>query len=68
MDKIESVKINQSILGRILDYGDVRILGTGEGLETLHTIASPTELRNSITERRTKPRCWPADTLRPVHY
>ena len=49
MDKVESVKINQSILGRLLDYGDVPILGTGEGFETLRTIASPIELRNSIT-------------------
>ena len=43
MDKVESVKINQSILGRLLDYGDVPILGTGEGFETLRTIASPIE-------------------------
>ena len=49
MDKVESVKVNQSILGRILDYGDVTILGTGEGFETLRTIANPIELRNSIT-------------------
>ena len=49
MDKVESVKIDQSILGRMLDYGDVTILGTGEGFETLHTVASPIELRNSIT-------------------
>jgi uncharacterized membrane protein YdbT with pleckstrin-like domain len=49
MDKVESVQIDQSILGRMLDYGDVTILGTGEGFETLHTIASPIELRNSIT-------------------
>jgi uncharacterized membrane protein YdbT with pleckstrin-like domain len=48
MDKVESVQINQSILGRLLDYGDVTILGTGEGLETLCTIASPIALRNSI--------------------
>jgi uncharacterized membrane protein YdbT with pleckstrin-like domain len=49
MDKVESVKIDQSILGRMLDYGDVTILGTGEGFETLRTMASPIELRNSIT-------------------
>ncbi len=49
MDKVESVQIDQSILGRMLDYGDVTILGTGEGLETLRTIANPIELRNSIT-------------------
>ena len=49
MDKVESVKIDQSVLGRMLDYGDVTILGTGEGFETLRTISSPIELRNSIT-------------------
>ena len=49
MDKVESVQIDQSILGRMLDYGDVTILGTGEGFETLRTISSPIELRNSIT-------------------
>ena len=49
MDKVESVQITQSILGRMLDYGDVTILGTGEGFETLRTISSPIELRNSIT-------------------
>jgi uncharacterized membrane protein YdbT with pleckstrin-like domain len=49
MDKVESVQIDQSILGRMLDYGNVTILGTGEGFETFRTIASPIELRNSIT-------------------
>jgi membrane protein YdbS with pleckstrin-like domain len=49
MDKVESVQIDQSILGRMLDYGDVTILGTGEGFKTLRTIARPIELRNSIT-------------------
>ena len=48
MDKVESVQIDQSILGRMVDYGDVTILGTGEGFETLRTISSPIELRNSI--------------------
>jgi uncharacterized membrane protein YdbT with pleckstrin-like domain len=49
MDKVESVQIDQSVLGRLLDYGDVTILGTGEGFETLRTVANPIELRNSIT-------------------
>ena len=49
MDKVESVQIDQSVLGRLLDYGDVTILGTGEGFEKLRTIANPIELRNSIT-------------------
>jgi hypothetical protein len=49
MDKVESVEVDQSILGRLLDYGTVTITGTGAGLEALPSVAQPIELRNSIT-------------------
>ena len=49
MDKVESVQVDQSILGRLLDYGTVIITGTGAGLEALAGVAKPIELRNSIT-------------------
>jgi uncharacterized membrane protein YdbT with pleckstrin-like domain len=51
LDKVESVDVGQSILGRILNYGDVTILGVGEGKETIATIASPLKFRNFITAR-----------------
>jgi uncharacterized membrane protein YdbT with pleckstrin-like domain len=51
LDKVESVDVNQSILGRMLNYGDVTILGVGEGKETISTIASPLAFRNFITAR-----------------
>lgn len=51
LDKVESVDVNQSILGRIMNYGDVTIMGVGEGKETIKTIASPLAFRNSITVR-----------------
>jgi uncharacterized membrane protein YdbT with pleckstrin-like domain len=51
LDKVESVDVNQSILGRLLNYGDVTILGVGEGRETISTIASPLAFRNAITAR-----------------
>ena len=51
MDKIESVIVDQSILGRILGFGSIHVLGTGEGLEHLHKVSSPVELRNCITAR-----------------
>jgi uncharacterized membrane protein YdbT with pleckstrin-like domain len=51
MDKVESVDVDQSILGRLLDYGDVSIVGTGSTWEKLRTIARPIELRNHITAR-----------------
>jgi len=51
LDKVESVDVNQTIHGRILNYGDVTILGVGEGKETISTIASPLIFRNYITAR-----------------
>jgi len=49
MDKVESVDVEQSILGRVLNYGDVIVKGTGTGFEPLKSIAAPIELRNHIT-------------------
>ncbi len=51
LDKVESVDVNQSILGRIFGYGDVTILGVGEGRKTIGMIASPLQFRNHITAR-----------------
>jgi uncharacterized membrane protein YdbT with pleckstrin-like domain len=51
MNKVESVTVNQSLLGRILDYGSIHVLGTGQGIEHLHQIVSPLALRNAIVAR-----------------
>ena len=51
LDKVESVDVDQSILGRILNYGNVEILGVGEGHKTIRMIASPLAFRNAITTR-----------------
>jgi uncharacterized membrane protein YdbT with pleckstrin-like domain len=51
LDKIESVDVDQGIAGRILDYGDVTILGVGEGKQKIPTIAEPLAFRNAITAR-----------------
>ena len=51
LDKVESVDVNQSILGRILNYGDVTVRGVGEGAEIIKTIASPLAFRSHITAR-----------------
>src|SRR6185437_9254650 len=36
MDKVESVDVDQSIMGRLLNYGDIAVRGTGETWERLH--------------------------------
>ena len=51
LDKVESVDVDQTILGRLLGYGDVTIRGVGEGIETNRTIAHPLQFRNNITAR-----------------
>jgi uncharacterized membrane protein YdbT with pleckstrin-like domain len=49
MDKVESVDVDQTIMGRVLGYGTVTVKGVGTGFEPLPTIAAPLELRNHIT-------------------
>ena len=49
MNKVESVDVNQSVLGRLLDYGTIHVCGTGQGIEHLHGVASPIRVRNAIT-------------------
>ena len=48
--KIESIHVNQGLLGRILDYGDVTVVGTGASLEPLRAIANPLQLRRKLGE------------------
>ncbi len=48
MDKVESVDVDQSLVGRLLNYGDVIVRGTGEGFEPLHMIDSPLKFRSEV--------------------
>src|SRR5436190_18636721 len=51
LDKVESVDVNQSILGRLMNYGGLTIQGVGEGTEAISTVTSPLAFRNAITTR-----------------
>ncbi|WP_316162828.1 PH domain-containing protein [Bradyrhizobium sp. SZCCHNRI20481] len=48
MDKVESVRVDQSVLVRLLGYGTIHVLGTGQSIEHLHQMSSPIEIRNAI--------------------
>jgi uncharacterized membrane protein YdbT with pleckstrin-like domain len=52
MDKVESVDVDQSVMGRILNYGDIIIRGVGVGIEPLKNIEAPIEFRNHVTGDR----------------
>jgi uncharacterized membrane protein YdbT with pleckstrin-like domain len=49
MSKVESVHVDQSVLGRMLDYGDIIVRGSGSSFEPLRVIAAPLEFRNHVT-------------------
>ncbi|MGA2795809.1 MAG: PH domain-containing protein, partial [Roseiarcus sp.] len=49
MQKVESVDVDQTRLGRIFDYGSVTIRGTGSSFESLRMVDAPLKLRTTIT-------------------
>ena len=48
LDKVESVLVQQSVLGRMLDFGTVIVRGVGAGLEPVDLVANPLELHRHI--------------------
>jgi uncharacterized membrane protein YdbT with pleckstrin-like domain len=50
LNKIESVNVDQSIMGRLLGYGTVTIIGTGGSRETFEQIADPIQFRKKFQE------------------
>jgi uncharacterized membrane protein YdbT with pleckstrin-like domain len=48
-DKVESVDVDQSLLGRIFGYGTVVVRGTGGSLEPMRNIGDPLTFRSHIT-------------------
>jgi uncharacterized membrane protein YdbT with pleckstrin-like domain len=49
MHRVETVAVEQGLLGRMLGYGTVHIRGTGAGIENLTMIRDPLALRSAIT-------------------
>jgi uncharacterized membrane protein YdbT with pleckstrin-like domain len=49
MEKVESVLVEQSIPGRIFNYGTITVRGTGGGIEPLTNIGDPIAFRNHVT-------------------
>ena len=50
LSKIETVNVDQSITGRILNYGSITIIGTGGTHEVFHNIAHPMQFRKAFQE------------------
>src|SRR5688572_27322822 len=50
LSKIESVNVNQSVLGRILGFGTIIIIGTGGTREQFTRIRKPLQFRRRFQE------------------
>ena len=53
--KVESLHVNQGLLGRLFNFGDVSVVGTGSSLEPLRGISGPLELRRKLGEIAASP-------------
>ncbi|MBV8473187.1 MAG: PH domain-containing protein [Hyphomicrobiales bacterium] len=49
MQKVESVDVDQTLIGRLFNYGNVTIRGVGSTFETLRMIDAPLKLRTTVT-------------------
>ena len=49
--KVEAIRLSQSILGRIMNYGDLEVTGTGGTEEVLRFIPDPLLFRKSVQEQ-----------------
>lgn len=48
--RVESVNVNQTILGRILGYGTLVVIGTGGTTQPFRRISRPLEFRKAFQE------------------
>jgi len=51
LGKVEAIRLSQSILGRVLNYGDIEVTGTGGTDEILRFIPDPLEFRKVVQEQ-----------------
>ena len=50
LDKVESLNVDQSVAGRLFDYGTVTVRGTGATSEAFQNISAPLALRKCFME------------------
>jgi len=46
--QVEAISVDQSLTGRIFNFGTITLTGTGGVKETFHNISNPLEFRRSI--------------------
>ena len=50
LTKVESIGVTQGLIGRLLDYGDLTVTGTGGAREVFRRVSDPIAFRNHVQE------------------
>jgi len=50
LSKVESIGVQQGLAGRVLNYGDLTVTGTGGAREVFHRVRDPIGLRNHLQQ------------------
>jgi uncharacterized membrane protein YdbT with pleckstrin-like domain len=59
LDKVEALRVEQGVLGRILNYGDIFISGAGTSVAPIRNIADPLVFRRKFMEATHRPMAMP---------
>ncbi|HEX2697262.1 MAG TPA: PH domain-containing protein, partial [Anaerolineales bacterium] len=50
LSKVESIKVSQNILGKLMNFGTVTVVGTGGTKESFRAIIDPLQVRNKVNQ------------------
>ncbi len=64
LTKVETVGVSQSLLGRLLNFGDLTVIGTGGTKEVFRGVRDPIGFRNHVQQASTGGRPSPVDPAR----
>ena len=48
LDKIEAVRVSQTFIGKVLNFGDILVTGTGTTFDPIANISNPMEFRSAL--------------------
>lgn len=69
LNKIETIEVSEPMMGRMLGYGSITMVGTGGTAEPFHKIAHPLQFRGAVQlelEKLSAGRALPASGIGPT--
>jgi uncharacterized membrane protein YdbT with pleckstrin-like domain len=50
LDKVETVRVKQTLIGKLLNYGDLMVTGTGTTFDPIPNVAKPLVFRSALNQ------------------